>query len=360
MISDYNNLSHIHNSVDKSIRKFENLALLTANNFNLKPYYLDQSFFNYYQALSTLRYIKSTNELLSALILYDKSRDVVISNFSTIPKQYFGNKVFSASLDNKIPLKDFIETAIQPVYTYGNVNISGVGERRCLLYVYPTSSDFDQTSSIIVMIVDIQNIIDLFAEQYDSHSGSVFILDSNDNIVAHYGNANHKVMNDYLQYNGKSLNGSEVFEYQGNKYCVSKITSLKTGWKYISIVSFSIANRNFTNSMYFFYSIFIILLLISGLGIYISIRLNYNPLLKLKKQMEPIAENESLNELETIQKAVNTLINNVDKMSSWLKSIQPAVHNYLLHQILYGKNWMPVVTNKLERNFALNFVRTAF
>jgi len=233
MISDYNNLSHIHNSVDKSIRKFENLALLTANNFNLKPYYLDQSFFNYYQALSTLRYIKSTNELLSALILYDKSRDVVISNFSTIPKQYFGNKVFSASLDNKIPLKDFIETAIQPVYTYGNVNISGVGERRCLLYVYPTSSDFDQTSSIIVMIVDIQNIIDLFAEQYDSHSGSVFILDSNDNIVAHYGNANHKVMNDYLQYNGKSLNGSEVFEYQGNKYCVSKITSLKTGWKYI-------------------------------------------------------------------------------------------------------------------------------
>ncbi|HOJ10438.1 MAG TPA: AraC family transcriptional regulator [Clostridiales bacterium] len=360
MSADYNNTVYIHNSVDNSIRKFENLALLTMSNSNLKTYFLDQSYFNYYQAVSTLKYIKGTNELLNVLVLYNKSNDLVISNFGTIPKQYFGNKVLSATLDNKIALKDFIETVIQPVYTYGYVNISGIGERRCLLYFYPTTSDFEQSKSIIMMIVDVQNIIDLFDEQYNSVSGSVFILDESNNTVVQYGNANEKILNNYLQYNNRLLNGSEVFLYQNNKYCVSGITSLKTGWKYISIVSFSIANREFTYNMYIFYFVFIILFIISGLGIYISIRLNYNPLLKLKKQIEPIVETKSLNEVETIRTAVNMLINNVDRMSSWMKDIQPAVHNYLIQQMLFGHKTDIDDFKQLSKEICFSFYKSRF
>ncbi len=360
MVADYNNTLYIHNAVDNSIRKFENLALLAMNNPNLKTYFLEQSYFNYYQAVSTLKHIKGTDELLNALVLYNKSNDLVISNFGTIPKQYFGNKVLSASLDNKIALKDFIETIIQPVYTYGYVNISGIGERRCLLYFYPTASDFDQLKSIIIMIVDVQNIIDLFDEQYNSVSGSVFILDDNNNIVVEYGNANNKLLNEYLQNNNRPLNGSEVFLYQNNKYCVSGITSLKTGWKYISIVSFSIANKDFTNNMHIFYFMLIILFILSGLGIYIFIRLNYNPLLKLKKQIEPIVETKSLNEVETIQTAVNKLINNVDRMSSWMKDVEPAVHNYLIHQMLCGYKTDAKDFKRLSREFSFNYCKSKF
>lgn len=331
------NLKHIVNLVDKNVAKFRSIASLALENPNLKPNLLGQSFFNYYKAIITLKDLTATNDLVNLFIVYDKVNDMVVSNLGTTPMQYFGEQVIRTRLDEGAPLREYVDGLTQPAYAYGEVNITGIGQRRSLLYFYPSSPINRTEDAVIIIVMALDNIIGMFQGQYNEQTNTFFLLDDTDRIVTTYGVDQPDLLTEYPVARRPSAAVTEIVQLDGNRYCMSAITSDQTGWTYINAVSFESAGKALTDELSWCFLCFGMLFAVGGIGMYIAIRLNYSPLLRLKRQVEPLVSGEALNEEEMIQAALQALLGQMEKLKNEMHSVRPAALSYLLQRAVNGE-----------------------
>lgn len=356
------NLSQVSNSIDKSIQKLENIALLARANPNLKPYFLEQSAFNSYLAVNTLKDIASINDLLSTISVYNMSNDLVVSNFGTCPKEYWGSKVLPIQLEDGTEIRSYVEQLTQPAYRVGTVRVPGLTEQQCLLYFYPISISGDKPISVAVMIIQEKSLIELF-NIGSTNWGDTWAAYNKDGIcVAAVGDTpeRERLLEAFFKDRSPLEAASLQFSHENATYAIAYQYSFQTGWSYLSVQPLSVASELLVQKMQSIAWLYILVLLLSGLGIYFALRVNYYPLLKLKREIEPLLNTDSMNELESIRTAVDMLKSDVYKMSTQIHNSQPTLKNYLLQQILWGRITSPAVFEELTHEVELRFAYDSF
>ncbi len=336
MFSNQSTLMHIYTMIDGNIDKLRAIASLTHENPGLKPKLLGQSFFNYYKAIQTLKDLTTTNDLIDILLVYDKVNDMVVSNFGTTPEQYFGEEVIPTSLDNGLALKTYIEGLTNPSYAYGGVSISGVGRRRCLLYFYPSSPVNRADEAVIVIVMAVDNMTNLFKSQYNAETSAFALYDADGRLVTKYG-ALPVTLPEILPRDENGVAHPESLEDQGDPYFVSTLKSPQTEWTYVNVVSFESASKMLSGQLRLCYVLFSLVFVFGGIGLYVAIRLNYAPLLRLKQQAEPFVGGQSLNEEETVRTAIKALMSNLERMKTDMQNVRPAAQNYFLQRVVSGE-----------------------
>lgn len=359
---NYSNLVQVTSGVDGQIQKLGNLALLASRYQALKPYAWELSNYNYYLAVNTLKDIASTNDLVASLTIYSTAGDLVVSNHGTTPKSYWGDSVFQIALDSGLEIHSVISGVAEPVQATGEVRIPEVGTEHCLLYFQPVEKDGDTPVSVLIAAVSERNILSRFEQYYLGEEDRLLVFDGDGRLVASHlsGQDPDGLWEALLQQMELPVNGSENFSFQGERYSISRVVSFETGWSYISITPYNLMTQHLNDRIQRFGLLMLLLLVLSGAGIYFALRINYRPWLQLKREMEPIVATPQMNELETIRTAVGFLKSNIVQMASHIHRTQPTVRNYLLWQLLWGGITDEGIFRQVSGQTGLNFRYTSY
>ena len=162
------------------------------------------------------------------------------------------------------------------------------------------------------------------------------------------------------------MNGdSPTIDIDGSRYFVSMNKSSVTGWICYSLLPFEYAMKKVVQAKTFFiYGLALVLIL----GIFIIafvMRLNYNPLKKLKKFAEKNYGNSSgtKNELEAVKDAISGFAENSKALNERVEKSHSAVREYLLLNLLKGSYANVEKFNEVAKEeglaFTHNFYTTA-
>ncbi len=326
-------LALIYAMVQNDLNKFEPTALLALDNPSLRPSLLGESFYNYYNAVETLKEIVRSNSLIEMAIVYDRLNNFAVSNYGTTPLQYFGKQVWSTTLDNGMTLTDYIESLEQPSYAFGDVTLSGIGVRRCVLYFCPSQITQQANNSVFIVVMPVANIPELFRAHYSELNNGFFLFDSQGEMIVSYGQTDGMPWEIALE----SAAESHLISYQGNEYCVAMQTDENSGWQYLNILSLTKANEALAQRVRLFSVLFLALISLGGVGLYMALRWSYFPLLRLSNQVQSLVDEPKLNEEETIRKAMETLQDRLREAEQHIIAVQPAAKGYMVQQATLGR-----------------------
>ena len=328
-----NTISLIYSIVQNDLDKLEPSALMALDNPSLRPSLLEQSFFNYYKAVNILKEIARSNNLIEMVIVYDRLNNIAVSNYGTTPIEYFGREVWKTQLENGMELTDYIESISEPAYTYGDVVITGLGTRKCVLYFYPSSVLQLADNAVIVFIMPVTNIPQMFSSQYNVDRSAFYLLDNENHRIVSFGDMQVPLLENALI----QQDAGSVYKLDGNEYSVESIKNAKTGWTYLNILSLSKANEVMADKLRLFYLLFFCLLCLGGVGLYLSLKWNYYPILRLSNQVRPLANEQILDEEQTIRQALQTLQQRLEEAEKHIIDVQPAARGYMIQQATLGK-----------------------
>lgn len=325
-------LSMMRNLVSFELKKIEPSAVMALDEAYLRPQFLSQSFHNYYLAVKTLKEIARSNTLVEMVIVYDKLNNIAVSNYGTTPLSYFGTEVWQTSLDNGKSLAEYIDGLENPSRAYGSMRITGLGMRRCIFLFYPSLASHLEDDMVMLYVIPVNNIPGLFSAGYDTDGSAFYLFDENREVLAHYG----LELDDAVGTASDSQNGG-VYKQQGEEYYYSVLDDAEFGWRFVNMLSLTRANQALSFRMQLFYWTFFAVLVVSALGLYLSLRLNYYPLLRLSKNLQSLAGGGGLSEEQTVNTAVRNLLLRLQEAQQHIQDVQPAAASFASQQLFLGK-----------------------
>ncbi len=184
-------------------------------------------------------------------------------------------------------------------------------------------------------------LIDTDYLEMDDPETSFFITDGQDRLIY------SKIAKDfpteaYDAFKGNEYDINDIQFMDDNKYLYSFIHSDQTGWKYHKITTRQNVYGDFYTIQNTFYGIVLAIIILGGILIYVSMALNYNPLIKLKRFAEDVSEN-SQDGKDTIRSIEHALKHLVTQNTELKGKDATVAKTYFLLQLLKGR-----VTSKVE------------
>lgn len=178
-------------------------------------------------------------------------------------------------------------------------------------------------------------LIDTASLAMDEIDTSFFITDSDGQLL--YSQISPEVpLELYNQHKGKGYDAGGVQFIDASKYLASFVDSDQTGWTYHKITTRQHVYGDFYKIQNTFYGIVLGIMIIGGVLIYVSMVLNYNPLMKLKKFAEDISEGsqEGKDTIRSIEQALRHLVTQNTELKGRDATVGKA---HFLLQLLKGR-----------------------
>jgi YesN/AraC family two-component response regulator len=303
-----------------------------------------------------LRTIKLSNGFIDQIYVYFKNTDSAISNDTHV----YGDLAYKLFNGDKTITYDQWKAIVNRRYQGRFVNNFMINdedvksEAVSFILSLPMEAVNNPTANIII-----QFSRDKFAETLRSvarENQNTIILEYDGKVIVSTGMESNAYMKNYLQPKEKS---GTFYEYINNeKSVVSYINSDISGYRYVSIMPYSVYMEKVINTRRLVWTISAFFIVIGAIGVQFLVRKNYKPIKNIiesiSKKLEMSQENQG-DELSFIQSAFYNVLDENDKIHKKMKENENALKISFLERLLKGNFDEDKITDTVLSEFNFNF-----
>lgn len=369
-------LCQVRDVIDIRLQELDNLSTQISLNPKIQKLLHSKDIENvsnypdFFDAIQELRNYQATNMMLNNIFILFKDSNIVISNESKYQYDTVFSQIFTwTGIDSNELYKQL--NALDESYIkyssefYVNKNMYNV-----ITYFQPMPKGGTSYKAVLFVTID-ENMIQQIAKKViGEYSGSIYILDAQNNIISSV-NPNTRLMeNETVKTLISSLKNksSNVFTADKEDFIISNVDSNISDWRYISIIpSYHILNKvNYVKEMF---AVIALTSVLTGLIIafYFS-RRNYG---KIKKIMDYIKGDsntaykttipqELKNEWDFINNAIENYISENSSLQYKLEEQIPVMRNSFFIRLFKGSFSDPNQINSMLELLNLKIDRGPF
>lgn len=303
-----------------------------------------------------LRTIKSSNGFIDQIYIYFRNTNSAISNDTHV----YGELAYKLFNGDKEITYDQWKTIVNRRYQGRFENdfaINGEDVKSdavSFIQSLPMEAVNNPTANIVI-----QFSRDKFAETLKSvarENRNTVILEYNGKIIVSTNADDNLYIKNYRELKEKS---GTFYEYINNeKSVVSYINSDIPGYRYVSIIPYSIYMEKVINTRRIVWIISAFFIVIGAVGIQFFVRKNYKPINNIiesiSKKLEMSQENQE-DELSFIQSAFYNVLDENDKINKKMKENKDILKTSFLEGLLRGNFDKDKITDELLSEYNLSF-----
>ncbi len=339
------NLNQIEETMNTKLNEMEQIATQLSSNTELAPFNLDKGGYNHMEAVKELRKIQLANTFLYDIIVFHRKGNS--GAFYAASGIYDMNTFFNYTYqyedwghENFMKLAGSLNRPVmRPVEP---VNLDGKYPSRFATYLYPMFPSSDETSGIVMFLIEDRSFASLVKKILKSYNGYVYFLDRNNTPIYHlsvndgeYNAAGAMEIFKNLDIESLKLRPIHSITINGTNFSAIVSTSENSKWSFITILP----TRQFMEKVnisrdIFFKSLLYVLLLGFIIAFVLSSR-NYKPISKLAAVLDKQNEapgNPAGKEYDEISHIANT----IDKITKQNQN--------LMYQVKNNKNFIVLQT----------------
>ncbi|WP_223830167.1 helix-turn-helix domain-containing protein [Paenibacillus arenilitoris] len=223
-----------------------------------------------------------------------------------------------------------------------DVIVPGSNRMRMLTFLLPLPLGGENSPGAVLILVKEETVIRMMKSVSESYSGDFFVFDEKGNRLvssdaAAFGNSDE--FRALVARLGESGSGSDTYRIDGQDVIVSYNVSEKNGWQYVSLLPVSESLESIRAIQRNTVVLVLLILLAEVVVIYVSIRKNYHPIKKLVSLATDVfepREPKRMNEIETIQYALDRLSSANSKLDESVRRTLPIMRDNLLFELASG------------------------
>lgn len=335
------------NSMDIFTKYVYNLPAEILQNREIKPYMVSEDPYQKIVIMNEMRKYNITDAFIENTLLYLKDVNYFFSkrgsaytlnDFNIKGVGYFYS---NWPVDNmKQDLQALTSPIIRPVES---VIVPGGHNVNILSFILPLPLGGENSPGALFILVKESTILDMMRTSNDESNG-IFIITNEDKscLVATLGceQINTQAEFSHVLQGDFSTGANRETTIENETYLVSESISHTNGWHYIRLLPISETVGDIRSLQYSTLLLLVIVIVTTSIVIYFSMRSNYHPIKRLvdvaaKLFDEPDSKNK-LNEIDTIDYALNQLSTTKANLDEQLKQTKPIIRDQLLFDLLLG------------------------
>ena len=325
---------------------------------------------DFYDAIQELRNYRATNMMLNNIFILFKDSNIVISNESKYQYDTVFSKIFSWTGIDSRELYKQLNALDESYIKYSSEFYINKSMYNVITQFQPLPKNGTSCKAVLFITIDESMIKQLTQNVIGEYSGSIYILDSQNNIISSINPDDGLMENETVKTLMSSLKSksSDAFTLDKKDFIISGVDSNTSDWKYISIIpSYHILSKvNYVKSM--FAVIALTSVIIGSIIAFYFSRRNYG---KIKKIITYI-KGESItaykakipqevrNEWDFINSAVENYINENSSLQYKLEEQIPVMKNSFFIRLLKGSFSDPNQINSMAELLNLKIDRGPF
>ncbi|MBD2867303.1 helix-turn-helix domain-containing protein [Paenibacillus arenilitoris] len=334
-----NTLDKVRYSMDEQLKQVQQMTnQLVVEDNSLYPYRISDNWgYKSFGIVRELKRFRMHTPFVREIWLSYRGEEVVYTSSSVYSRSMLADRIYRFEDWPKEKLLQDLNaetrTTILPPATDLN---SGERYMRMIVPLFPYQNYTDATMVFLINEASLHSLM----ETYTPSSGAVWILDQNGRpltgIGAELGPAGASVA-EHAALQGDDPN--QEWTIDGKSYYFFLVQSELTGWKYVTVLPVNEAMQKVEQARQFYLYGVVCILAFGGAIIFFSLRWNYWPIHRLRLASDRVlpARTKGLNELETVQYALDTLSSQNRLLGERVKSQSQAVKRQLLLALLKGE-----------------------
>lgn len=363
--NNLNVLDRAKNVIETQVNQLDKISTQLYANNRLKFYYFEKEPLEAIVIKNELKNFIAMNPFISDIVYYQRSERTLITSNSPSSVEMFIGSIYTYenwTLDdffndiNKINTPTFRPSEV--------VTVAGEGEKKFITYIYPVKTngiDYDKTVMFMMPEKSFSSLLENITYKTDGISA---IFDKSGQTIVSIGDATFLDSNELKDISTCDITGryNETINIQNKKYLLSYVCSSDTGWKYITLIPVSTVMGKINTIQVTMFGVLIAVLLIGLAIIGVSMRLNFQPIKKLRQITQGYLtdENQSVNELEDVKNAFEFLNNQNTKLQTELEVNSFAAKDYLLSKLISGQILDIDELNEKGKGTGIQFNYSAF
>lgn len=335
------------NSMDIFTKYVYNLPAEIMQNQEIKPYMISEDPYQKIVIINEMRKYNITNAFIENTLFYLKDANYFFSNKgSAYTIDDFGIKgvgyVYKDWPVEEIEqdLAALTAPIIRPVEP---VVVPGGHTFNILSFILPLPLGGENSPGSLLILVKEDTILNMMQTDNDESNG-IFIITNEDKscLVATLGCEQINTQAAFLHFLQQdfSAGANREIMIENETYLVSKSISRTNGWHYIRLVPISETVGDIRSLQKSTLLLLVIVIVTTSIVIYFSMRSNYHPIKRLvdvaSKLFDEPDSKHKLNEIDTIDYALNQLSATKANLDEQLMQTKPIIRDQLLFDLLLG------------------------
>ncbi|MFS0722491.1 helix-turn-helix domain-containing protein [Paenibacillus sp. 1P07SE] len=315
-------------------------------NRDLKMYLTPHDDYHRYVLANEMRKYNATDGFIYNTLLYVKDVGYLFSKTGNVyTVDDFNRKGIGysyTSWPHKQMFAELDKLSVPEVRGVEDVVIPGNNRARLITFLLPMPQGGEQSPGVLLIQVLESTVVRMVNSVSDSYNGAFFIFDeqgqplvSTEQPAYSETPAFEQLVSELKEQPG----GTVIHSLDGKSYIVSHSASNLNGWQYVSLLPLTESLQSIRTLQWNSVLMFILILLVEVLVIYISLKINYEPIKRLVKMAADVFQHHSLpamNEVETIRYTLDQLSSDNSRLDEEVRRSLPIVRVSVLFDLVSG------------------------
>lgn len=340
LANNLNKLDHTREVIDNQIEQLNTISTQLNIKINDSFLFKDQPL-KAVTTISELRNYASTNFFITDILFYYHGDDYIYSSTSSYKIQFMLDNIYRYEKLDGESFKQLINNAsktdvrpIENVYLNNSRSAS-----RFVTFLFPLSINGFQYTRTALMLAPEASFKELLKDSMKDYSGNTAIIDARGRVIVSLHEDDYLYSDSFQELLNRSQHMiNETISLDNKTYLFSYVKSDNTGWQYVALVPADQILIRVTTLRLIFIFLLVFILVISGAIIYLLMKLNYQPIYRLKQYTDSLwhGNKNNNNELDYVRDTLEFLNSQNDALNARLEYHSFAARDYFLFQLLNG------------------------
>lgn len=370
-VEQSNKTLQVRNMVETEIQRVPQIRSIISLDSCFSPIELEKSNFANYTAIQRLKEFTLYSNVIRSVVIYSEKLPYLLTEAGSVTKKYFGDMLYSFQEYDQETLFQRLKSLHSTEITRESLLIPNEVNDKYLVYWYPIRNYSSEYSTVLMIFVDIRSFEDMISNIHMDDAGCFAILNDQRNCIVSTREMSISAQ-EVLGIYEKGYVAGEPVKIKDKLYFVTRVSGDHSGWVYLYYTPYDQIASETRLLRHRLISLILIILCISGIMLYIFLKINYTPLKKLEaKVRQELCLGEQKDEIKTIQDGFRVLKEKTDQVNECISQSRPALIRHGLEQLLEGsmpggiysgtikppqKNWIVATTLALNEE-QLNILR---
>ncbi|MCQ6561650.1 helix-turn-helix domain-containing protein [Paenibacillus mendelii] len=343
--SNLHNLNQVKEMIDRQMKGLEQTAVKISYDHRLTPFFLRTNDYYAMEAVQELGKYKANTLIAEEVLLYYRDGDMIYTSSGTYSLDVLTREIYRLDDKGKEDLLDLVkesdQKAVRPAET---VFVNRTETNRMLTYAYPIPANGTAAYGTVLFQVKEQTLTSLIENLLGDFNGSVFILDSKNQLMANRSKGVRIQPEEITALLDRDRSEPIRNIMIGDqRFSMIEVTSEQTSWSMMMMMPTDQFLGRVIEKKTFIFWLFICLL-IAGLAIILAFSLmHYRPIRRLRQVLGSFEPNGRIggsasrsNELKWISDTLETAMEDHRDLVHQIKVQRPYVRDQFVHRLLKG------------------------
>ncbi len=347
-------LEQISQNVDVRFDEMNKIAASVQLSWELNPYSIKDNIVNQIAGVKELGKYRSSNGMIHEMLLVFDGYPTVSGASSTYSMDMYETRLFTFFRVSKAQfLNDLSSIKVPTVMPYGQSS----DPSSFITYFTPIPVHQSNRYGTVIFIIEKQTVKSLLDIGHNIQNSNSVILDVAGEIVAA---SNERFIFDQSfreLVNGIEKSGWKSVRMDGGKYFASYVKSEKSEWTYIKFIPQKLLMKTVIDAQNKALYTFLMILVLGSGAIYLSMHMNYKPLVKLKRNLEEKLDYDidikgGMEELDTV---IDRIVVNNNELLAKMEDYKGSLRRQLFINAMNGRIKSKDEFDKLSKELGIIF-----